>query len=472
MNYFEKQSQGATAPSSNSIFFLEKIASQLPAWRERIGTLLAQHGSEVIGEVTVAKAYGGMRGVFALVTEISSVDPYDGLVMRGLSIDQLIERLPKAAGSQFPLLGGLFYLLMVGEIPSLEESQAVEAMWQQRQGLPEHVTRMLAAMPADTHPMTLLAQALMALQPFSAAARAYQAGISREDYWHPTLEDALNLTANLPLLAATIYNLKYRQGAPAIPDPDLDWGANFAYMIGKEQDQGYLEYCRLFMLLHADQESGNACAHTSHLVGSTLSDLYLSAAAGINALAGPLHGLASQETLRWLLALQELYPELPTHEQLEAFALDTLNQGKVIPGYGHGVLRRTDTRFTAQLQFAEQWLPDDPLFQLVRRVYEVIPGVLAGTNKINNPNPNVDAISGSIQYHFGITQPEFSTVLFGSSRLLGLSAHAVWARALGLSIERPRSLTTAMIEAMVTPTVAVHSSLSNPLGVSRGQRQS
>jgi len=219
-------------------------------------------------------------------------------------------------------------------------------------------------------------------------------------------------------------------------------------MIGKGDDPDYKDLTRLFMTLHSDQENGNASAHTSHLVNSTLSDLYLSTSAGLNALAGPLHGLANQETLRWLQALYAQYGDLPSHAELRTFALETLAQGMVIPGYGHGVLRRTDTRFSAQYRFAEAYLPDDPLFQLVKRVYEVIPEVLTELGKVKNPYPNVDAISGTLQHHYGI-RPEFCTVLFGTSRLLGLTAHAVWARALGQTIERPRAFTTDRIEAML-----------------------
>ena len=412
------------------------IAAQLPGWQERLARLLSEYGSQPIGEITVASVYGGMRGLFALVTEISHVDPAQGLLIRGYTVDELLEKLPRPAGSRFPLLGGLYHLLLVGGFPTLAEARAVEDVWRARQGLPGYVIDLIRAMPADTHPMTLFSQAVLALQPTSHAARAYHEGIDRGEYWRPMLADALTLTANLPTLAAWVYNLKYRDGAEALPDPDLDSAANFAHMIGKAHDPDYMELTRLFMTLHADQENGNASAHTSHLVSSTLSDLYLSSSAGLNALAGPLHGLANQETLRWLGALQAHYGCLPSRAQLRAFTLETLEGGQVIPGYGHGVLRRTDSRFTAQYRFAEAYLPDDPTFQLVKRVYEVIPGVLSELGKVKNPYPNVDAISGTLQAHYGIP-PEFCTVLFGASRLLGLSAHAVWARALGQPIERP-----------------------------------
>ena len=459
-SYTQEDTIVAKRVMSNKIAFEDRIADQLPSWRRRISNLLAQYGSTPIGEVTVSKLYGGMRGIFGLITEISHVDPNLGLLIRGYSIDELLAMLPKAENTDYPLLGGLYYLLLVDEFPTLEDALSVEAMWQECQGLPGYVIDLLKTMPEDTHPMTLFSQAILAMQPSSAAARAYHQGISRYEYWRPMLEDALNLTANLPTLAATIYNIKYRGGKITEPDPSLDWSANFAHMIGKGTNEEYKDLCRLFMTLHADQENGNASAHTSHLVNSTLSDLFLSCSAGLNALAGPLHGLASQETLRWLLELKSRYRGLPTHEELEQFAIQTLKDGKVIPGYGHGVLRRTDTRFTAQYRFAELHMPEDPLFSLVKRVFEVIPTVLQNTGKVNNPYPNVDAISATLQYHYGLTQAEFCTVLFGASRLLGLSAHAVWARALGLSIERPRSLTTDLVEKMMAPALPKNENVS------------
>jgi citrate synthase len=447
--------------SKKSLTFEDRIAAQLPAWQKRIGRVMDEFGDRKISEVTVAKAYLGMRGVFSLITEISHVDPEVGLTIRGYTVDELLEKLPKSDGADYALMGGLYHLLLVGEFPSLEDALAVEDLWRERQGLPGNVMDVLRAMPEDTHPMTLLSQAILAMQFKSAAARAYHDGVSRDEYWRYMLEDALTLTANLPILAATVYNMKYRNGVEAVPAPGLDWSANIAHMIGKGDDMEFRELCRLFMILHSDQENGNACAHTSHLVSSTLSDLYLSSSAGLNALAGPLHGLASQETLRWLLDLREHFGSLPSADELREYTLDTLKQGKVIPGYGHGVLRITDTRFTAQFRFAERYMPDDPVFQLVRRVYEVVPDLLRSLGKIKNPNPNVDAISGTLQHHYGIAQPEFCTVMFGTSRLTGLSAHAVWARALSLPIERPRSLTTGLIEEMFTPRIAINDQVSS-----------
>ena len=441
--------------TSTSMFSLEytplqeKIAVQLPAMRQRVKRLAKEYGDRKIGEVTVAQALGGLRGVNMLVGDISYVDPYDGIHMRGLSVKQLMEQLPKREGSKVPLAGGVYYLLLVGEMPTLADALFIEDEWKERRMIPGYVLRMLKALPEETHPMTMFSQAILAMQNESEFVRAYQNGIRKPDYWVPTLEDSLNLTASVPAIAAYIYNLKYRKGEFIPMDMDLDWSANFAHMIGRGDDLEYQELSRLFFFLHADQGRGNVTAHTTHLVSSTLSDVYYACSAGLNGLAGPLHGLANQECLRWLLDLKAMFGGCPSRAELEAFAWQTLDAGKVIPGYGHAVLRHTDPRFTAQLEFGKEYMKDDELFKLVELVYQVVPRVLTKQGKVKSPWPNVDAISGTLQYHYGVREFDFYTVLFGVSRMLGTTAACVWERAIGQPIERPMSMTTDMMERLI-----------------------
>jgi len=426
----------------------DKIAAQLPEMRERVRVLVKEHGDTVVGEVTIKQVYGGMRSAKVLVTDISYVDPNEGIRFRGKTIPELMELLPKAEGSNFPLSGGLYYLLLVGEVPSMEEALEVENAWKARSGIPPFVFETLRAMPADTHPMTMFSQAIVALQHESVFARRYREGMQKEEYWDATLTDALNLTAKMPAIAAYIYNLKYGDGGYVSPDPDLDWAANFAHMIGKTSAD-YQDLTRLYFFLHSDHESGNVSAHTTHLVGSSLSDVYYACAAGMTGLAGPLHGLANQECLRWMLNVKEKFNGIPSKDQFEQYCWDTLNAGQVIPGYGHAVLRLPDPRYTAQLEFGRQYMPEDENFKLIEVANEVIPKVLKDLGKVANPFPNVDAISGTLQYHYGLKEFDFYTVMFGVSRILGVSANMVWARALGQPIERPKSLTTKMLEDLV-----------------------
>lgn len=427
----------------------DRIGAQLPEFRERIARLVRESGLVKISEVNVSQLFGGMREVHVVVSDISHIDPYEGIRLRGFTIPEVLKALPKSEGSEFPLAGGLYYLLMVGSLPSLEEALQVEQEWKERGQLPEYVIKVLQAMPRDTHPMTMFSTAILVMQKESVFVRRYDADMQKSQYWEAALEDSMNLTAKLPAIAAYIYNLKYNGGKLIPPDPNLDWSANFAHMIQKGDDKEYRDLSRLFFVLHSDHEGANVSAHTTHLVASTLSDMYYACSAGMNALAGPLHGLANQECLRWLLQVRASFKDFPTQEQLEAFAWETIKSGKVIPGYGHAVLRTIDPRFTAQLEFGKKYMPDDELFRLVNLVFQVVPQVLKEYGKVKNPWPNVDAINGTMQYHYGVREFDFYTVLFGVSRILGLTAHSVWSRAMGLPIERPQSITTRMIEEYV-----------------------
>jgi citrate synthase len=424
----------------------EKLSAQLPAWRERVKTLVKDHGETVIDQVTIGQVYGGMRDIKSMVTDISFVDPATGIKFRGMAIPEVLEKLPKPDGAAIPYVGGLFYLLLIGEIPTKAQAEEVEAEWAKRSAVPAHVYAMLRAMPKDTHPMVLFSQAVLALQSGSKFAKAYHAGVKKDMYWESTLEDALDLTAKTPTIAAFIYQLKYGDGKEPEYDPKLDYGANFAKMLGVKDQRGYAELSRLYFILHSDHESGNVSAHATHLAGSSLSDAYYAFSAGLNGLAGPLHGLANQECLGWLIDVRDKFGGVPPREELYKFAWDTLNGGKVIPGYGHAVLRVTDPRFTAQLEFAKARFPEDTLIRLAELVYDVVPAVLKEQGKAKNPAPNVDAISGTLQYYYGVREFDFYTVLFGVGRALGVMPNLVWARALGQPIERPKSLTTAMLE--------------------------
>lgn len=427
----------------------EKLSAQLPEWRERIKTLAKEHGEVVVDQVTVGQVIGGMRDIKSLLTDISFVDPAEGIRFRGMSIPEVLKALPKARGGKMPLVGGLFYLLLIGEVPTREQAQAVEDEWAKRALVPDYVYKMIKSMPKETHPMTLFSQAVLALQNNSVFASKYNV-MKKDQYWEAALEDSLDLTAKLPVIAAFIYRLKYfgESGKPKY-NPKQDYGMNFARMMKVSDKKGYAELARLYFILHSDHESGNVSAHTMHLVGSALSDPYLSFSASLNGLAGPLHGLANQECLGWLLSVKEKFGGVPTREQLYQFAWDTLNSGQVIPGYGHGVLRVIDPRFVTQLEFAKKRFPDDELLRLAEMVLDVVPQVLREQGKAKSPAPNVDAISGTLQHYYGVRDFDFYTVLFGIGRALGVTANYIWARALGMPLERPKSLTTKMLEDVV-----------------------
>lgn len=421
---------------------LKKIFQQkAESLSTEIKSLLKEHGTKKIGEVQLSQIYQGMRGITGMVYETSLLDANEGIRFRGYSIPELQAKLPKAKGGSEPLPEGLFWLMLTGELPTAEDVEGLSQDLRQRATMPAHVSRTLDALPVDTHPMTQFVIGIMALQTESVFAKKYAEGMNKKDYWSFAYEDSLTLIARLPSVASYIYQRKYKgQKPPAATQ--LDWAGNFAHMLGFEGEK-FKELMRLYLTIHADHEGGNVSAHTTHLVGSALSDPYTSFSAGMNGLAGPLHGLANQEVIKWIFEMQKsIGTDLPSKDQIEAYVKKTLGEGKVVPGYGHAVLRKTDPRFTAQAEFARKHMPQDTLVNVVWRIFETVPPILQSLGKIKNPWPNVDAHSGALLVHFGMKEYDYYTVLFGVSRALGVLAGLIWSRALGFPIERPKSVTT------------------------------
>eukprot|EP00898_Chlorokybus_atmophyticus_P005374 jgi/Chlat1/5838/Chrsp4S06360 len=428
------EAQTTTAPfgvrhKSDATDLYSKLEEIIPKEQERLVDLKKTHGHKVLGKVI-----GGMRGIKGLLWEPSLLDEEEGIRFRGFSIPECQAQLPSAVQNGEPIPEGLFWLLVTGEVPTKEQAASVTAEFQRRAGLPSYVHDVLNALPDDAHPMTQLVTGVMALQTKSKFSAAYAKGMNKKLFWQPVYEDSLDLIAKLPELAATIYRKTFKGGKYISSDPNLDWSANYAHMMGYDSEE-VKELLRLYLTIHADHEGGNVSAHATHLVGSALADPYLSYAAGMNGLAGPLHGLANQEVLGWLKQINSQLGSDVSKEQLTNFIEDTLKAGKVVPGYGHAVLRKTDPRYTCQREFALKHLPEDPMFRVVSLLYEVVPDILIKTGKVKNPWPN----------HYGITEERYYTVMFGVSRALGVLAQLIWDRALGLPIERPKSLTSAWL---------------------------
>jgi len=373
-----------------------------------------------------------MRGVKGMVCDTSVVEPDTGLVIRNIPIAQLADKLPEE----------VFYLLCTGELPDAETLADLQEELRQRAQVPEYVWAVLKAMPADSHPMTMFDTAILVMERDSVFRKKYE-HMRKEEYWEAALEDSLQLIAKLPAVAAGIYRLHYGKGEPIPTNPKLDWGADYAAMLGLPDPRGgFANLMRLYMTLHSDHEGGNVSAFTCHTVGSALSDPYYAVSAGMNGLAGPLHGLANQECLAFVLEMIEKFKGVPTDEQLRQYSWDRLKSGHVIPGYGHAVLRITDPRFTAFHDFGARVCAGDDIFKMVDAIFRIVPGVLKEQGKAKDPWPNVDAISGSLLYHFGLTEFDYYTVLFGVSRALGMCSQLVINRALGTPITRPKSVST------------------------------
>jgi citrate synthase len=433
----------------------QKFEEKAAPLAQEIKAMLKEHGNMVIDTATIAQIYGGMRDITSMVWEPSLLDAQEGISFRGYSIPQLRDLLPKAEGGQEPLPEGLFWLMLVGEIPTAEEVKWLTAQWTARATVPQHTYDMLNALPLDTHPMTQFSMAILSMQTDSIFADRYAKGMPKAEYWDAYYEDTMNLVARLPIVAAYIYRRVFHNGEHIAADKNLDWAGNFAKMLGVTDNESFTSLMRLYLTIHADHEGGNASAHATHLVGSTLSDPYYSLSGGMNALAGPLHGLANQEVIKWIFEMVEkLGTDTPTDAQLEEYVNNTLKSGKVVPGYGHAVLRKPDPRYTAQQDFAANYIKDDAIVAIVAQIFRVVPPILSSLGKIKNPWPNVDAHSGALLIHYGMKEYSFYTVLFGVSRALGVLASGVWSRYLGFPLERPKSVTTADVKAFIAAKIA------------------
>jgi len=413
--------------------------------------LLKTHGETKIQEVTVEMVINGARSMKTMVTETSDLDAHTGIAYRGLSLYDTNQALPKAPGGEAGLPEAAFWLLLTGEVPSAEETAAFTAELHSRAAIPDNVLATIASLPIDTHPMTQLSIAMLAMQKDSKFKDAYDAGMKKNEYWEVCLEDSLDLVAKIPVVAAVIYRRTFHDGKVPAYNSKLDWAGNYAQMLGVNDSEAFKEVTRLYLMLHADHEGGNVSAHTSHLVGSALSDPYYAWAAGLCGLAGPLHGLANQECLSWLLEVQkELGDVKPTKEVMQEFVKKTLAAGKVVPGFGHAVLRKPDPRYMLEREFALKNCPEDPLFQLVDACFQAIPEVLEATGKVKNPFPNVDAHSGQLMYFYNLKEQNYYTAVFAVSRSIGVVSQLVWSRAIGLPIERPKSVPLDVLKQLVS----------------------
>lgn len=442
------------------------IREKIPAKRALYNELKTKKSNVKIGDLTVGGTIGGMRGYESLVWEASKVDPEKGVKFHGRTIEECQLELPKIKGSlasdEF-LPESMFWYLITGEIPTQSQIDSFIGELNSNLELPVYLSRVIDSLPKSMHPMTQLSIAISALNNDSIFAKAYEHGIPKDKYWELYFDDSLNLISKLPAIVGKIYSNTYYNGeALGQINESKDWSYNISSLLGQtfndsknvnnltsKQSDDFVNLMRLYLALHGDHEGGNVSAHTSHLVGSALSDSYLSFSAGIQGLAGPLHGLAAQEVVKFIVEMKDKVGDITDKQKIEDYLWSLLNNKRVIPGYGHGVLRKPDPRFNAMIRFGlnrPEEFKNDEHFHLVKNLSEIAPGVLTKHGKTKNPFPNVDSASGILFYHYGIKKLLFFTVIFGASRSLGPLSQLVWDRALGMPIERPKSITLAGLD--------------------------
>ena len=373
--------------------------------------------SPVLFEVREANLDTGLRGYPVGTCRTSSVDPQTGLHYVGYPLTDLKD-LP---------VDDVIFLLFNKRLPTTEESVAFRREMGQREAVPETIYQVLESLPREGHPMEWFMVALNYLGMVEKTG----------DY----REDALNLVARVSTIVAAIFHVREGWGRPIKPCSDLPFSANFVCMLGMPETHPLLsEVLRLFYVLHMDHGGGNLSTFVGKSIASSKSDVYVSIMGAMAALYGPRHGRANQECLEFVQSIGTTEPR-----EVEKRVREILAGGGLVYGFGHAVLRVEDPRATIQYAFARNHFGHLPLVQTALALREVVPPILMENPKIQNPYPNVDAMSGTLLTAVGLDKPEYYTLLFGWSRIVGIAAQIVDERTFpgkkdGLPIYRPRYL--------------------------------
>lgn len=370
-----------------------------------------QEGAKSDALMTITREHleTGLRGVPVGYCTTSSVEPDKGLFYVGRPVEELAEKDPER----------VIHLLLNKAWPDDAQAKAFAQELRQRQDVPKAVFDSMQALPRQGHPMKWLIHAINVLGMVSAK-RGYR-------------EDCLDLIARIPVVTAAIFRIRSGWGAPIAPKADLGYMENFVHMLGvpgldAEGVRKLTRLMRVFEVLHLDHGGGNLSTFVGKAVASGDADMYESLSAAMAGLAGPKHGKANQECLEFV---QQCVAKVGG--KLNAAAVSEMMSAKLknrelIFGFGHAVLRVEDPRARALRAVGEQLCPDDPNFRMVKLLAEVGPGILKANPKIADPHPNVDSASGSLLMACGLTDPEYYTVLFGLSRVVGIAAQIVYER--------------------------------------------
>lgn len=363
----------------------------------------------------------GLRGVPVGYCTTSRVDPELGLFYRNKPVKELAHKRPEE----------VIYYLMEGDVPGFE---TFSKELQTRSFLHPKVKEHICKLPRESHPMKLLVAALTIMSTFESQGK------------YP--EDCMNVIAKIPEVVAVLIN--YHAGWGPTPDsnPKLGYMENFCQMLrvpGVKDKAVFQKVMSLFNVLHYDHGGGNLSTFVGKAVASSHEDIFGALAASMCALEGPLHGKANQVCLSFLKEIYQETGDKVSGDQMEFLIRNRLAAGGLLYGFGHAVLRKEDTRATILCEIGEKYFPNDPLVRTGLLLRERAPKVLAENSKIQDPYPNVDLMSGAVLSAAGFPYPEYFTVLFGLSRVVGIARQIVYERCearngKGTPIIRPKYL--------------------------------
>lgn len=364
---------------------------------------------DVLMTLTKESLESGLRGVPVGYCTTSSVLADKGLFYVGEAVEAISDRDPE----------DVIHLLFHKRWPSPAEKASFAALLKERSAVDPAVFASLKALPKSGHPMKWFMHALNVLG-MVYGCRDYR-------------REAFDLVAKIPVVTAAIFRIREGWGEPIAPRADLGYMENFVHMLGiPGQDaaarERLVKLMRVFDVVHFDHGGGNLSTFVGKAVASGKADMYESMLGAMAGLAGPLHGRANQECLEFI---QECVGKVSAGfnaEDVRKMLQAKLDNKEVIYGFGHAVLRVEDPRARVLRKVGEEICPNDINFRMVKLLAEVGPAVLKQNPKISDPHPNVDSASGSLLMAAGLTNPDYYTVLFGLSRVVGIAAQIVYER--------------------------------------------
>jgi citrate synthase len=374
--------------------------------------------------MTVCEYKPGLEGIPAAQSSISHVDGQKGILeYRGIRIEELAEK------STFLETA---YLLIWGELPSKEELAAFESEVNTHRRIKYRIRDMMKCFPESGHPMDAL----------QASAAALGLFYSRRDLHNPVyIRDAVvRLVATIPTMVAA-FQLMRKGNDPVKPRDDLDYSANFLYMLNeKEPDPLAARIFDICLILHVEHTM-NASTFSARVTASTLTDPYAVVASAVGTLGGPLHGGANEEVIQML-------EEIGTVDNVRPYLEDRLQKKAKIMGFGHRVYKVKDPRATILQRLAEQLFEKfgyDKYYEIALEVEKVM-AEKVGTKGIY---PNVDFYSGLVYRKMGLPTDLFTPV-FAIARVAGWLAH--WKEQLAENrIFRPTQIYNGRHEVTYTP---------------------
>jgi len=424
---------------------IDAVAARIPSRAALAIKLMTKYRDSPIHEVTVENVMNGMRGLPCVLWEISESNA-TGVKHHGKSLQELEESLPKWPGSTQMSPEAMLWFLYTAEIPTPAEVQAFAADISRRAAIPSDAQTFFDNVPKDLSPESQAIMMLIYLSRYSKFNSAISGGISKDELWKYALEDALDITARFPMLVGAVYAREHgvAHKAPFLSSPDSDLAHNFARQIGKDNDTDFVEFTRLCWSFYMDHGT-SVSSHAMRLVSSAWTEPYTTLATGIIGGTGPLHAKAIADSVKFNLNVLSTLGADPSKEEILAYVGNCLAEGKIIPGYGHALLRVPDARLVILRRFLETHPSSDPkihsFLSLIQNMNENVPELLRERVRgMKNPHPNGDALNGCILYAYGLPS-DYLLSFFACSRAMGFQTQMIWDRALGLPMERPLSLT-------------------------------